>query len=180
MKHFTLLLGVALLALGSANALEQRTFYNEDRSKSFDAVLKAYDAKKKLVTVLHTSGKKASFPMSKLSEKCQEYVLSKKDALAIARYVRLDFEEIKAKRQGDAIPTHYNIEVYNRGKRPIQNVELRYTLYYKQGDLAKGGTAEKTSVGTLNTGKLFQNDTLMLSTQKINIVRTIKKPEGGG
>jgi hypothetical protein len=115
-----------------------------------------------------------------LSEECQKYVLSKQDLLAIARYVRLDFEEVKAKRSGDAVPTHFDIEVYNRGKSSIEDVQLKYTLYYKQGNLSKGGTDTQTSSGSLSTGKIYDGDSITVSTEKINIIRTIKKAEGGG
>lgn len=178
-KLFTYILSTALLA-ASAQALEQRTFYSADKSKSFEATLTAYDVTKKKVTVVNASGKKVSFSISKLSEKDQKYVLSKKDALAIARYVRLDFKEVKGGRSGDAVPTHYDVEVYNCGKRTIADIQLKYTLYYRQGNLSKGGSDEKTSTGSLSTGKIFDGDTITLSSEKIDIVRTIKKPEGGG
>ncbi|MFK7910673.1 MAG: hypothetical protein AB8F34_08720 [Akkermansiaceae bacterium] len=178
-KLATQLLAAALMVM-SAHALEQRTFHNTDKSKSFDATLTGFDAQKKKVTVLNASGKKLSFSFSMLSEECQKYVLSKKDLLAIARYVRLDFEEVKGERSGDAIPTHFDIEVYNRGQRAIEDVEVKYTLYYRQGNLAKGGSDAKTSSGTLSTGKIYDTDSITLSTQKISIVRKSKPASGGG
>lgn len=180
MRKFTIcLLASALMAM-SAHALEQRTFHNADKTKSFDATLTAYDGQSKKVTVVNARGKKISFPLGMLSQECRKYVLSKESLLAIARYIRLDFKEVKGDRVGDAIPTHFDVEVYNRGKNVIEDVELKYTLYYKQGDLAKGGSAAKTASGSLSTGKIYDRDSITLSTEKIDIVRSIKKPEGGG
>lgn len=180
MRKIIITLVAAAFTLASAHALEQRVFRSVDKSKSFDATLTAYDAQKKKVTVVYASGKKASFSLGVLSEECQKYVLSKKDLLAISRFVRLDFKEVKAERNGDAIATHYDVEVYNRGKRIIEDVELKYTLYYTQGNLTKGGNDQKTSSGSLSTGKLYDGYAITVSTPAIDIIRTIKKAEGGG
>ena len=98
----------------------------------------------------------------------------------IARYVSLDFEEVKGKKSGDSIPTHYAVEVINRGQNAIEDVEVKYTLYYRQGNLNKGGTDEKTYSGTISTGKLFDTDSITLETKSIDIVRKSKPPQGGG
>ena len=180
MKQFFVSVLITALTLISAHALQQRTFHNTDKTKSFSATLTAYDASTQKVTILNASGKQISFVLSKLSPECQKYVLSKKDILAAARYIDLDFDEVKGKRSGKAIPTHFDIEVYNRGKSSIEEVKLRYTLYYKQGDLNKGGSAARTYTASLRTGMLYDGDTVTLATKKINIVREIKKPQGGG
>ncbi len=180
MKKCVIYLFAAALSVVFAHAIEQRTFYSADKSKSFDATLTAFDAKKKKVTVISSSGKTKSFSLDVLSEECQKYVLSKKDALAIARYIRLDFDEVKGEKSGDAIPTHYNIEVYNRGKDSIEDVQLKYTLYYSQGNLNKGGTDKKTTTGSLSTGKIYDADAITLQTQSISIVRKSKPASGGG
>lgn len=180
MKKFTsTLLAVALMAM-SADALEQRTFHSADNSKTFEATLTAYNAQKKNVTVTYATGKKLSFPLGLLSEDCQEYVMSKLDALTINSSVRLNFKEIKGEREGDAIPTHYEVGILNSGKRPIQEIELKYTIYYVEGSVTARGRADKTSAGTINTEELYQGITRTLSTEPINIIRTVKKAEGGG
>lgn len=180
MRNIAICLLAVTFSVGSLEALEQRTFYNADRSKSFVAKLYDIDETKKRVIVINKKGRKMSFPLSKISEKCQEYVMSKKDALAVARYIKLDFKEMKAERSGDSIPTYYQVKLYNRGKDSIDNIELRYTLHYRQGNLSKGGSDEKTSSGKLSTGKLFDRDTKTFTTEMVNIVRTIQKPQGGG
>ncbi|MCP5534750.1 MAG: hypothetical protein H7A51_00775 [Akkermansiaceae bacterium] len=180
-KYLLLLTALATIAFAlPSQAIESRTFYSADKSKSFEATLSAYDAKNKTVTVTYASGNTVSFPLSLLSEECQKYVLSKKDLLAIARYVRLKFEEIKVKGGGDAVDTGYAIEVYNSSKRPVETVTLKYTLYYNQGDLNKGGTIEKTRSGTLATGKLYDGDTITVETSKVSIIRKSKPASGGG
>ncbi|MBT8044651.1 MAG: hypothetical protein KJO79_06850 [Verrucomicrobiae bacterium] len=180
LRRITLASLVMLAFALPSQALEKRTFYSVDKSKSFEATLADYDAKKKTVTVVFTNGRKKSFPVSVLSKECQDYVLSKLDLLVISRAVRLQFEEIKVKGGGDAIATGYAIEVYNSSKRAVEDVTLKYTLYYNQGDLNKGGTVAKTKTGTLNTGKLFDRDTVTLNTAKVDIVRKIKPASGGG
>ncbi|MGB0993275.1 MAG: hypothetical protein ACPG32_12520 [Akkermansiaceae bacterium] len=183
MKRTTLsaLVSVASLALLlPAQALDQRQFFSADKSKSFKGTLTAFDSKTKKVTVMIGSGKTRSFALSVLSKECQEYVKKNEELLTIAKNIRLDLKEVKGDRQGDAIPTSYDIEVINRGQDALSTVELRYTLYYKQGSVAKGGTVDKTSTGKLTTGKLYDSDSMTLSTEKINIVRTIKKASGGG
>lgn len=179
-KHLLLLTSLATLAFAvPSQAIEQRTFHSADKSKSFKATLTDYDAKKKSVTVAYASGKKKSFPLSVLSKECQDYVLANKDLLAIARSVRLKFAEVKVK-AGDTVNTGYSIEVYNSSKRAVETVTLKYTLYYDQGDLNKGGTVTKTKSGTLSTGKLYDGDTMTVDTAKVGIVRKSKPASGGG
>lgn len=180
MKNFTIYLLVITLTTVCADAIEQRTYYSADKSKSFTATLTAVDAKKGKVTVRYPSGSMKSFPINVLSEDCKKYILSKQDALSIARYIRLDFDEVKGVKSGDAIPTHYNIEVYNRGENSIQDVQIKYTLYYTQGNLNKGGSDRKTATGTLSSGKIYDSDSVTLPTQSISIVRKSKPASGGG
>lgn len=167
------------LALPSM-ALEQRTFYNTDKTKSFEGTLTGYNAKTKTVTVSVGAGRSKNFKLSVLSPECQKYVLSQEQGLAIAKSVRLTISESKGNKVGDAVPTGYSIEVRNNGKVKLNDVALKYTLYYDQGDLANGGTVAKTKSGTLSTGKMFSHDSITVSTEKVDIVRKIKPPVGGG
>jgi hypothetical protein len=100
--------------------------------------------------------------------------------LIIAKSVRLKFKEVKVKGGGDGVATGYAIEVNNSGKRAIDDLTLKYTLYYRQGDLEKGGTVAKTKTGTLTTGKIYDADTLTVETYKVDIVRKSKPASGGG
>lgn len=169
----------AALVLPS-QALEQRTFHDAEKTKSFEATLQAYDAKKKMVTVIAASGKTMKFPLNIISEDCQDYVLSKKDLLLIAKNVRLKFKEVKEKQVGDSSSVGFAIEVYNRGKDSIENITLNYTIYYDQGDVKKGGFVHKTKEGTVSTGKIYNGDTLTVNTDKVYLVRKVLAPVGGG
>ena len=178
-SSFLLTVLAALVMALPAAALEPRTFYSADKTKSFDATLAGFDAKKKVVTVAFSSGKKKSFPLKVLSEKCQQYVLSHADLMVIAKSVRLSFEEVKEKRGDDATATGYAIEVNNSSDNQIEDVTLKYTLHYRQGDLKKGGTEARTKSGKLSTGKLYSHDALTLKTGKVDIVRKKVPPSGG-
>jgi len=179
MRKLHLVLLAALVMALPSMALEPRTFYNTDKTKSFKATLTDYDATKKTVTVVYASGVKKVIPMRILSKECQDYVLENQDLLVISKSVRLKFKEVKVKGVGNATATGYAIEVYNSGKRPVEDVKLKYTLYYNQGDLIKGGTVAKTTSGTLSTGKLFDSDTMTVETQKVDIIRKMQPSSSG-
>lgn len=177
-----LLAAVAFAVLAftpSVGAIEPRMFYSADKAKSFKATLLDYNAKKKVVTVVSASGKKQSFPLSILSEDCQDYVLTHAKLLIISKSIRLSFEEVKEKGGGDGTSTGYAIEVNNSSDRPIDGLTLKYTLHYRQGDLLKGGTAAKTRTGKLRTEKLYSKDTLTVETGRVDIVRKSVPPSGG-
>lgn len=180
MKTKYLLLFATLSLALPLQALEQTTFYNTDKSKSFAATLVGYNAKTKMVSVKMSSGAQKNFKMSVLAKETQDYVISKEDRLAIGKSVRLKFTEVKQKGSGDGVATSYAIEVRNAGKKAIQDVNLKYTLYYSQGDLEQGGTVAKTKSGNLSTGKIYDADTLTVSTQSVQIVRASKPASGGG
>lgn len=180
-KQLPLLSLLAVLAFAlPSQAIEQRTFFSVDKSKSFEATLTGYDASKKAVMVVFASGKKKSFPLDVLSKECQDYVMSNKDLLIIAKSVRLKFKEVKVKGGGEGVATGYAIEVYNSGKRTIEDLTLKYTLYYRQGDLEQGGTVAKTKTGSVSTGKIYDADTLTVETSTVDIVRKSKPASGGG
>lgn len=172
-------LAVVALALPS-QALEQRTFYDSGKTKSFEATLTGYEPMKNIVTVVNEKGKTVKFPLKVISEECQKYVLSKQDLLTISKSVRLKFKEVKEDAGDEAKNVGYAIEVYNRSKNTIEDVTLNYTLYYRVGDLTKGGTVGMTKTGTVSTGKIYNHDTLTVNTDKVEIIRKIKPPEGGG
>lgn len=174
-----LTLALVTLAL-PLQALESRTFHDASKSKSFQATLTGYDANKKLVTVVNTSGKTMSFGLSIISEDCQKYVLSKSDLLAVSKNVRLKFNEAKEKQANDTVATGYTIEVYNRGKNSVENITLNYTLYYDEGNLVKGGFVSKIKEGSVDTGKIYNGDTLSVDSSKVYLVRKIVAPVGGG
>lgn len=181
MKH--LLKPIALLVAAitlPAQGLEPRTFYDSGKTKSFQATLSDYDAKTKTVTVIAGRSKTMKFPLSVLAEDCQKYVLSKKDLLTVAKNVRLKFTEVKETPGAESSNVHFDIEVYNRGKNSIEDVTLRYTIYYDEGDLKRGGFTRRTSEGILSTGKMFDGDTLTVATSPVYLVRAITKPSGGG
>jgi len=180
MKTKYLLLFATLSMALPLQALEQTTFYNADKTKSFAATLVGYNAKTKTVSVKMASGAQKSFKMSVLAKETQDYVISKEDRLAIGKSVRLKFTEVKQKGGGEGVATSYAIEVRNAGKKAIQDISLNYTLYYRQGSVDLGGTIAKTSSGTLSTGKIYDADTLTVNTQSVDIVRKSKPSSGGG
>ena len=180
MKHLLqITLAIVVLALPS-QALEQRTFKGSKKTQSFEATLRAYDAQKKTVTVVQSSGKTMTFSLSVLSDECQKYVISKQDLLNTSRNVRLKFKEVKDKRVGTSFKMGFAIEVYNRGKNSIEDITINYTIYYDQGDIKKGGFIHQTKEGTLSTGKIYNGDTLTVNTDKLYMVRKVIAPVGGG
>lgn len=177
-RHLTLL---ALLAFVlPLNALERRTFFSQDKKKSFVATLYAFNEKAQTVTVTTKNGGTKSFPLKLLSEECRAYVQSKKDLLYVAKSVKLSISEEKDPKVGKGIPTYFNISVANRGARVLEDVTLKYTLYYRRGSIDEATTELMTQDGELSTGKLYKSDTMLLSTAKIDIVRDSRRPSGGG
>lgn len=181
MKHLLKYTTLAVVALAlPSQALEKRTFYDSGKTKSFEATLTGYDATKKAVTVVNAKGKTVKFPLKVISEDCQKYVLSKQDLLTISKNVRVKLKEVKEKDGAESSRVSFAMEVYNRGKSSIKDVTLNYTIYYDQGDLQKGGMVRKTKEGTVNTGKMYDGDTLTVNTEQVYLVRKIQPPVGGG
>lgn len=186
------MLALVSLALPSA-ALEDRAFYNKDKSQSFSGRLTGYNASSKIVTVRLNKGGEKRFRLGLLAEADQKYVLENQDTLAVISGVNVSFKEIKEKstrtKEGlirtSTVPTYYDVTVYNRTKTSIEELELRYSYYYCVGTLTIGGPRHTPQVanGSLVFDKLYDQDTATLKTETIDIVRSSKKgvaPSAGG
>ncbi len=189
------MLSLAALIL-PGQALEERTFRSASKDKSFSGLLTGYDSKSKVVTVRLASGNEKRFNIDLLSDDDQKYVLDNQDTLAVSKDVSVSFKEIKEKsirsKEGlvrtSAVPTYFDITVYNRSKTPVEELELRYHYYYCVGTLKPGGPKHTPQVakGVLVFDKIYGQDTSTLQTAKIDIVRASKKgtappvPSGGG
>ena len=158
------LLLLALIA-STATAFEQRKFYNADRTKSFLATLADYDEAKSSVTVRLESGKKKRFNIKLLSKKDQEYIKKNAQILFVSRSFDVRFKEVK----GDVTrsksglirtrktPTSYSVELYNRSKNIVENVDIRYTFYYCVGSSSASGPRHSPKVmkGVLSFPKMY-------------------------
>lgn len=197
MKIRKLLTSIALCALIlPASALEEREFKSADKTKSFKATLTDYDVKKKRVTVQLENGKSKRFPIDILSKEDQAYVKKYSDVLAVSRDIKITFTEVKGKTERSKeglvrtrkTPTSYNIMVYNRSDKVIENLEVRYSYYYCVGSSSADGPRHtpKVSKGTLVFPKLFGKYNETRETAKITLIRESKKgvappvPSGGG
>ena len=181
------------LALPCA-ALEQHEFFNKDNSQSFYAELTGYDAAKQVVTVKLENGKKSKFKLSLLSEDDQKYVIYNQVTLVAVKRLEVSFKEVKGKNtrakkgliRTSVTPVSYNVTVYNRSKTSIKDVKLNYHYYYCVGTLTPGGPKHtpKVTTGSHVFNKLAAQDTAMLTTSAIDIIRASKKgvppPSSGG
>jgi len=175
-------------------ALEQHKFFNNDNSQSFYAELTGYDAAKQVVTVKLENGKKSKFKLSLLSEGDQKYVIHNQVTLVAVKRLEVSFKEVKGKKtrtkegliRTSVTPISYNVTVYNRSKTPIKDVKLNYHYYYCVGTLTPGGPKHtpKVTTGGLVFNELAGQDTAVLTTSAIDIIRASKKgvppPNRGG
>lgn len=200
MKHTNRIQWLSLIALLSfilpSAALEEREFKSADKSKSFTATLIDYNEAKKTVTVTLKNGSQKRFALAILSEEDQKYVIDSADDLAVSRSVNVSFKEIKGETtrskaglvRTQSTPTSYEIQVYNRSDTVIEELEVRYSLYYCVGSSNATGPRHTPKVlkGSLIYPKLFGKYTETRPTSEITLIRESKKgvappvPSGGG
>lgn len=183
--NLLILLGCAMLAL-PASASEKRVFTSADGSKTFEAVLRDYDAGTDVVTVCKKTGtRELSFKLSVLSEADQAYVREEGPAIAASKAIRIDFEVWKDKaetvRTEDertvTTPAGYEIELRNWTKRDVENVEVRYTIFHRKDAENGPGSIGQTS-GSLFISTVFADSHEMNRTDPINLVRYVRQGSG--
>ncbi|MCP5536290.1 MAG: hypothetical protein H7A51_08670 [Akkermansiaceae bacterium] len=196
-KHMKWLSLVAMLSFSlPAAALEEREFKSSDESKSFTATLTDYNAARKTATVTLKNGIVKSFDLSLLSEEDQKYVIDSADELAVSRSVSVSFKEVKGETtrtksglvRTRSTPTSYEIQVYNRSDKVIEDLEIRYSLYYCVGSSSATGPSHTPQVlkGSLIYPKLFGKYNETRATSEVVLIRESKKgvappvPSGGG
>lgn len=179
-----------------SQALEERKFFNADKSQSFPATLTDYNEAKKLVTVTLKSGKKKKFSINLLSKEDQEYVKANATILAAARDINVSFKEVKGEttRSKSGLvrtrktPTGYEIMVYNRSDKTIENLEVRYSYYYCVGSSSATGPRHTPKVlkGVISYPKMYGKYNETRKTDEVVLIRESKKgvappaPSGGG
>jgi hypothetical protein len=192
-KRWLSMIALLSLALPCA-ALEQHEFHSNDNSQSFHGQLTDYDAAKKVVTVKLKNGKESKFKLSLLSEDDQKYVIHNQVTLSAVKGLQVSFKEVKGKitrtKEGlirtTVTPTSYDVTVYNRTKTRMNDLTLNYYFYYCVGTLTPGGPKHtpKVTTGSHVFNELAGQDTAMLTTSAIDIIRASKKgvppPSSGG
>lgn len=184
LKRLPILCGVMALAFSASGvqALEEREFFNADKTKSFKGTVVGFDAEKKKVTIRTSKGGLSHAKLSAFSEADQKYILDNVNVLAANKALEFSFKEVTGggtKKTG--FDTGYDIRLYNRGTTEIKDIELKYTIYYRVGSVQKGvKTVAKEQSGDLSLDSLYGTLRYTLSTSKVKLVREIVKGKAGG
>ena len=184
-KKISFLLGVTALAftVSSAQALEEREFKSADGTQSFKGTAVGFDAKSQKVSIRNEKGGVNHAKLSAFSEADIKYIKDNANVLAAASALDISFNEVNG--EGSAktgYDTGYDIRVQNRGKDPVQDIEVKYAIYYLQGSVTKGVKAvPKTHTGSLDGESIFGSLRYTVSTDKVRLVREVlKRVKGGG
>lgn len=170
-----------------AMALEKHVFKSADETKSFEGVLTDYDAKRGTVTIRKTGGRSMTMKVALLSEADVTYVKEQGPAIAAAKAIHIDFDLWKdkpEKKKNDeertvTTPAGYEIELRNRVKRDINNIEVRYTIFHRK-DVENGPGSIVQSKGSFYISTLFANSDELNRTDPIDLVRYSRQKAGGG
>ena len=185
-KPLLTILGCLSLGL-PAHALEKRIFTSADGSKTFEATLEGYDAKKGTVTVRKSRTKTMTFNLSVLSAKDIAYIKENGNALAASKSIRVDFDLWKDKPTTTRTDTErtkttaagYTVDLRNWSKEDVKNVKVRYTIFHRK-DAENGPGSVAQTTGTLNIPTLFASSGNPYKTKPINLVRYSREKSGGG
>jgi len=173
----------ALFLNVSSAATETRTFYSNDKSKSFDGKLLAFDSDTDKVRVRTSQGKELSFSLNKLSKECQEYVNENASKVAVASALGITFEQVKGEKKKGSSSTDYTykVDLHNRSKTALKDLDIEYAIYYKKDTIKKGEKAtEHTETGSFNTYRLDAGYRIEETTDLVSITRKTIKATGGG
>lgn len=181
------LISIGLLAVLPASALEQRTFQNADKSKSFEGKAVGYNSKTDTVTVRRTGGSEINFKVSLLSDDDQTYIRENAVALATSSSTVVQVEEFKGERQSTntevvrsaVTPTGFNITVVNGSGEIMEDVVADYTIYYRKGaEEGKGTITEST--GTMDLYTIYPKKRSSAQTGTVSLERMTRSKSGGG
>jgi hypothetical protein len=168
----------------SSASLKSRTFYNADKSKSFEGTLTGYNSVDKKVRVLGKNGKDLAFSLNVLSKECQTYILENATKLVVPTSLDITFEKVKEDKQkgADGVSTSFDVTFYNRSDTTLQDLEVVYTVYYSKDTLNKGvrTTAKLTENGTFGIDELDDKYRITETTTPVYIVNKTIDGVGGG
>lgn len=136
-------------------ARDYHTFRDPDMTREFEARITGFDAESGRVSVVMRDGRRGAFGLDSISEEDQQVVLDTAVDLAVAS--RLDVrprertERGARGEQGDffvvPVTAGFDIEVTNRNEIPVEDVEIRYRVYFSR---AVRGTNERTGRPEVN------------------------------
>jgi hypothetical protein len=183
---FILLITCAAVALPSG-AFEEREFRSADGAKSFKALPIGYNPTTEVVTVRKAAGTELKFKVSHLSKEDRDFLEKNASALEASQNVRLDFDLFDGERETirtDAERTvkqeaGYEINILNRSKQDINNVEVEYTIFHRKDAENGPGSVVQTS-GALDISTLFAGKEDYNKTDPITLVRYSRQKSGGG
>ena len=183
-KH---LIWSCFLAVLPASALEERTFHNADKTKSFVGEAVGYNSKSDIVTVRRSNGAEIRFKVSLLSEDDREYIRENGVALAVGDATVVTLKEFENEQQRTSTeivrsavtPTGYSVTVKNGSAELMEDVTADYTIYYRKGsETGKGSITEST--GTLDLYSIYPRKTSSDFTGTVSLERMTRSKSGGG
>ena len=171
-----------IAATKSPDVISKRTFFNADRSKSFEGELYEFNEFKKLVRI-SINGKVSTLKLDVLSKEDQVYVKKMAPYAAVARDVKLRFNEVttKAVKKGTLSikDFSYNITLKNKSGSKIDGLKMDYKIFYYIGDTKKAGSVLATKTGT-KTLDVYPEMSDYFSTTKLELVKNVVKGTAGG
>jgi hypothetical protein len=173
-----LLASVLIFGVSTVIRAETRLFRNSDKTKSFSAELTAYDAKAKRVSVRLDNGRIQSFSIDVLSEEDQAYVLENANRLAVGNDLKVILKsyqgspkKVEKDRISDRVyPSGYTITLSNRAKTAIENLTVKYTLYYAVQGYVKPDRKTEEKSATLVYKTIPPGGTVSQTTEPVDIV----------
>lgn len=163
--------------------INSRSFYNENRSSAIEGSLLDYNPKNDLVKI-QSENQTKSLNFKQLSEADQRYIKDNTALIAAIRGLELKFTEVKedSVKAGNrtTVNTKFTIQAYNRSSAVIQDLELRYTILYRQGGVDKAGTNLKRETGKVDYSMLLAKYGESSDTLPIEIIKEVKPAQGGG
>lgn len=164
------------------DGIYERNFYNPDYSKSFSGRIVGFDESKQTIAV-QTKKSKINVPLDQLSERDLAYYEEIKDLVIASKSLGVSIKETadKATREGRAITrnTYFEVTLANRSATKIENIEVKYTTYYKR-DTLDGPPVLTSETGSYEVASLYGNYRETSSTTAIPITKESRPGMSGG
>jgi len=156
MKRLVLVVCFAAVALGAQAGKQYRDF-TDTQGRIIRGCVKAYDARKKLVTIERDNRKTARVPITVFSEADQRYI---RDWQVAQLFMSVSGFKVDLKKKvirkwtetGDARRDYekviYEVICANRGETPMKNLRIAYNIFYEQEKLFNSGQVTEKECGT--------------------------------
>lgn len=161
----------------------ERSFYSTDYSKSFKGTLKKYSDTTGVLTVETAKGALTKVNLDDLSERDAQYIENVGDLITALNGLALTIKEVKEKpsKVGRAITvnTSFDVTVSNRAEATINNLDIRYKVFYKRDTLDAAPVLTQDE-GSWAMSEIYGKYRETVTTEPIDIVRETSPSVSGG